>query len=205
MTNLVIGQAVDPNAGVSERADFFACATIGLDMQARRFHTLDMLHGRFELTEQPYIVTEQYRKWAGPTFYRVGIQTIFYETILFKRLLQEGIVPLKEIARRAGKGLGAHTKYTLFTNLAGRYERGQIIHPGTGGKEDKGGRADTNAAWLSEYETELFSISFLDGKELHAHDDQVEAVALCIEMLAAFLLGSTGTGAPTYSDVTYRT
>jgi hypothetical protein len=203
--SLVIGQAADPNAGMSERADFFALATVGLDLDTKRFHLLDMLHDRIELTEQPKVVTEQYRKWACPEFYRVGVQTIFYETILFKALLQEGIVPLKEIARRQGKGLGAHTKFTLLTNLQGRYERGQIIHPGSGGKEVNGGRPDTNAAWLPDYEAELLSISFAEGVERHAHDDQAESVALCVEMLAtAFLLRPNDEFTVRHIPFTYR-
>ncbi len=193
---LIIGQAVDPNSGMSERADFFAMATVGLEMETRRFHLLDMVHSRIETTEQPRVVTEEYRKWAGPGFYRVGVQTIFYETDLFRHLLREGIVPLKEIARRSGRGLGAHTKYTLFVNLQGRYERGQIVHPGSGGREDQGGRPDPVAAWLPGYEEELLSISFVDGRELHAHDDQVEAVALAVEMLAQLLLANTAHGQP---------
>lgn len=204
---LIIAQAVDPNAGLSERADYFAMATCAAEVETRRFYILDMLHSRYETTEQPYRVTEEYKRWADypkGEFYRVGIQTIFYETDLFKHLLADGIVPLKEIARRAGKGLGAHTKYTLLTNLAGRYERGQIIHPGSGGKEEQGGRGNTDGAWLPDYEAELCSISFAGGKEGHAHDDQVEAVALCVEMLAEYLRNFLSyDDAPTYATISY--
>ncbi len=188
-----IAQAVDPNYGLTERADSFAMATVALDTAARRFYLLDMLHGRFEPCEHRRIVTEHYQKWAGPNYYRCGVQTIFLETQLYRDLLRDGVVRLKEIPRRAGKGLGAHTKLTLLTNLQYRYQAGQIVHPGSGGKEERGGRPDETAAWLPGYEEELLKINFDErGTPRHAHDDRVEAVALAVEVLAVFLHQGSG-------------
>lgn len=204
---LVIAQAVDPAAGMSDRADFTAIATVGVDMDTRRFHILDIFQDRVETTAQPDIVTREYQKWAGPNFYRVGVESLFYQADLFRHLVQENLVPLKEIPRRSGTGSGGMSKYMRLLGLAGRYTRPggtQILHPGIlvdGRWEPDYG----NHPWLDAYEAELLSIGYVDGKEKHAHDDMADAVAMGVDLLAAFLLGSTGTGAPTYSAVTVRT
>lgn len=198
--SIIVAQAVDPNAGLSERADFFAMVTGALDTAKRKFYLLDCHQGRYDTTEQPHVVTEQYRKWARPSgaeFYRVGIETIFYQTDLFRHLYNDGIVPLHKIDRRSGTGSASVSKMMRILGLAGRYQRGDIIHPGL--LKDGLWLPDYGSCpWLEGFEAELLSLSWLDGKEQHAHDDRADAWAMCVDMLSAFLV-SAYDAAPVYS------
>ncbi len=190
MSSYLVAQAVDPAVGLSERADFFAMATGCLDFATRRFHLLDMHRGRYETTEQPQIVTEEYRKWAGPNFYCVGVESLFAQSDLFKHLRQERLVPIKEIPRRSGTGTVGMSKYFRLLGLAGRYERKQIVHP-------------RSAPWLEDFETELCGVNYVDGKPTHAHEDMVDSWAMCVELLAARLLSTSTDQAPQYISFTH--
>lgn len=208
MSTLIVAQAVDPAAGLTNRADFFAIATGMVEIETRKFYLLDIYKDRHPQEEQPHIVLREYQKWATPphgaTFYRVGIETVLQQTYLFRHLLEDGLVPIKEVARRAHIGSAGMAKYLRLAGLAGRYERGQIIHPGEGGREASGGRPDTTVTWLADFEAELCKIGFNpDGTPKHAHDDAADAWATCVEMMGAFLLANSEPQEPTYTPVTF--
>ncbi len=203
MSSIVIAQAVDPAEGLGDRADYTAIATVGLDMATRRFHILDVFRDRVDTTAQPAVVTAEYQKWAGPNFYRVGIETIFYQADLFRHLVIENLVPLKEIPRRSGTGSTSMNKFLRLVGLAGRYTRPggtQILHPG---RQDDGVWLPDygNHPWLEAYEEELCAIGYVDGKEKHAHDDMADAVAMAVDMLAALLLGQYQAQKPRFIPV----
>jgi len=186
---LIIGQSVDPNAGLSSRSDFFAMATAGLDPAKRKFYLLDMHKGRYDTTLQPHVVTEQYHKWMdapGTLFYRVGVETIFYQADLFRHLRDDRTVPLLEIPRRSGTGSTSLSKYFRILGLAGRIERGDVILPGHFNGTDWVADYGTHP-WLEDFEREGLTLNWVDGKEQHAHDDQWDALAMVVEMLSRFL------------------
>jgi len=206
VSNYIMAQMVDPAEGMTGRADYTAIATCVVDLATKRYHVHDIFKDRVETTEQPEIVTREYQKWAGPNFYKVGIETIFYQADLFKHLVKEGVVPLKEIPRRAGTGTAGMSKYMRLLGLAGRYTRPggtQVLHPGmlVDGiwVPDYG-----NNPWLQDYEDELCSIGYVDGKEKHAHDDMGDAVASCIDMLSIFIIAQSSGNAPTYSPFVFN-
>lgn len=202
MSNYMICQAVDPAVGLSSRADFFSMATGCLDFPTRKFHLLDIHKARYETTEQPAIVTREYRKWAGPNFYCVGVESLFAQSDLFKHLRTEALIPIKEIARRSGTGNAGMSKYLRMLGLAGHYERGDILHPGT---LDRGVWVPDYAThpWLEDYEAELLSLNWVDGKETHNHDDMADSVAMCCDLLFAVLLASATSQPPQYSSFSY--
>lgn len=157
---LRIVQAVDPAIGKSSRADWFVIATAGLEMATRRVHLLDIVRGRFPAPEQPRVIEEAYIKWRPMV---VGIESIFYQTSLIQYVRREGVVPIIEIRRH-------RDKEARLMSLATRYQNGQIVHP-------------PSATWLDEYETELCSIQFIDGRPVHEHDDQADAAADAVDLL----------------------
>jgi hypothetical protein len=192
---LWVCQAVDPAAGMSDRADFFAITTGAVEVETRRFFLLDVYKARHDTTEQPHIVEREYEKWKNPPyggqFWKVGIESIFYQNDLFKHLFTDGYIPLYKIERRSGTGSANLSKYLRLLNLAGRYERGQIAHP------------THKPPWLEDFESEMLSINYDEGKELHAHDDMVDAWAMCVDMLANLLKGAGKYREPTSHPFVY--
>lgn len=198
---LIVAQAVDPASGTSARADFFAIATAGLDLDKRKFYILDLYKARHDTTEQPYIVAREYDKWRntpGTQFYAVGVETIFYQTDLFRHLKSDGIVPLYEIARRSGTGSASLSKYFRILGLAGRIERGDIVLPGHFNGSVWAADYGTHP-WLSDLEDEMLAVNWVDGKEQHAHDDAVDAVSMVVDMLSRFLMSSALAAHPQYT------
>jgi predicted phage terminase large subunit-like protein len=184
--DLFVVQGVDPAIGVSTRADYFVVATVGLHLATRRFYILDILRTRAEAPDQPEILLKAYDQWK-PTV--VGIESIFFQASLFQTMRREGTLPLREIARRAGGTV--LRKVMRLQGLAERYKVGQIIHP------------DNNPPWLQDYETELCSINYVEGKETHAHDDQPDGVELAVQMLSGMLRSQTQFREPTAHSFTY--
>lgn len=193
---LYVAQAVDPAVGLSDRADFFAMVTGGVDVETRRFYLLDVYKARHDTTEQPKIVQREYENWKNPPyggqFWKVGIESIFAQGDLFSHLFTDGYLPLYKIERRSGTGSQNLSKYLRLLNLAGRYERKQIVHP------------DNNPPWLEDFETEMLSIGFVDGKPTHAHEDCVDAWSMCVDMLAGLLAGASRPSGPQYFPFTHR-
>lgn len=188
-SNLVLAQAVDPNAGITERAHWFTIATGCLDLSTRKFYPLDLCKERPPLTEQPEVVLREYLKWSDPPagrFYKVGIESIFAQSKLFQDVLLAGVVPVKEIVRRAGTGNASMNKMMRLQGLAARYKRGGIIHPG----REVGGvwlPDYANYPWLQDFEDELADINWVDGEEQHTFDDAADAWAMCVELLAEWI------------------
>lgn len=185
--DLIVVQAVDPAIGTGDRADYFVVATVGLDMRARRFHLLDIYRDRLEAPDQPDAIARQYEKWKP---YSIGIESIFFQASLFQALRREGSLPIMEIPRRSGSG--GVNKMMRMQSLASRYKEKQVSHP-------------ASAPWLEDYEAELMGIQYVDGKDIHKHDDQADAVAMSIDLLSRAMLSGGLNREPIYSDVIYRT
>jgi hypothetical protein len=172
-----------------------------LDLGARKFFVLDIFRDRVPLTEQPEVVLREYLRWANPAagrFYKVGIESIFAQSVLFQNVLKAGVVPVKEIARRSGTGNVAMNKMMRLQGLAARYKRGDIIHPGYA----KGGvwlPDYANNPWLQDFEDELSSINWVDGVEQHKNDDMCDSAAMCVELLAEWILASVTPNLPQYT------
>ncbi len=185
---------------MSERANYFAVATGCLDLSTRKFYVLDIFRDRIPMTEQPEIVLREYAKWANPPagrFYKVGIESIFAQSRLFQDVLKAGVVPVKEIVRRAGTGTTGMNKMFRLQGLAGRYKRGDIIHPGY--VKDGIWLPDyANHPWLQPFEDELADINWIDGQEQHDTDDTADAWAICVELLAEWILSATASKDPRY-------
>ena len=185
---------------MSERANYFAIATGCLDLSIRKFYPIDIYQERPPLTEQPEIVLREYLKWANPPagrFYKVGIESIFAQSRLFQDVLRAGIIPVKEISRRAGTGSANMNKMMRLQGNAARYRRGDIIHPG----REVGGVWLPNYAdnpWLQGFEDQLADINWVDGQEQHDQDDMADAWAVVCELLAEWILASVTPAAAQY-------
>jgi len=180
--NMIVVQAVDPAIGTSDRADYFVVATVGLDLKEKRFHILDIYRDRLEAPDQPAAIARCYDKWRP---YSIGIETIFYQTALFQTLRREASLPLTEIPRRSGAG--GINKMMRMQALANRYQNHLVMHP----KE---------APWLEDYETELMSVQYVNGKDVHKHEDQPDAVEMCITLLAPLMRSGLADAAPQYAS-----
>ncbi|HZK67359.1 MAG TPA: hypothetical protein VFD42_07430, partial [Chloroflexota bacterium] len=184
---LIVVQAVDPAIGMTKRADSTVIATVGLDLKARRFHVLDIYHDQLEGPDQPAAIAKQYEKWQP---YTVGIESIFYQAALFQTVYREGSTRVSKIERRSGAG--GIPKMMRMMGLAVRYKEQQVIHP-------------ISAPWLEDYEVELMSIQYIDGKGIHKHEDRADAVEMCIQLLSPLITTGATPQEPIYSDVTVRT
>lgn len=181
-SDMVVVQAVDPAIGQSERADYFVVATVGIDLGQRRFHILDIYRDRIEAPDQPAAIATQYEKWHP---FAIGIESIFYQAALFQTLRREGSLPVTEIPRRSGAG--GVNKQMRMQGLAGRYKEKQVVHP-------------VSSPWLEDYETELMSVQYVDGKDIHKHEDQCDAVEMCLQLLAPLLRSSLVSEVPQYAS-----
>lgn len=166
--DLFIIQTVDPASGTGDRADYTVVATVGLHRPSRKFYVLDILRSRVQGPDQPGYIRDAYNAWH-PAY--VGIESIFYQSTLLQYMRRQGELPLREIPRRSGSDVGK--KMIRLAGLAARYKEKQVLLP------------DTDLPWIDDYITEACAINFTNSdKGTHAHDDQVDAVSMAIDILS---------------------
>ncbi len=162
---LITVQAVDPNIGTSKRSDWFIIATCSLDLYTMLLHPRYIFRERVPAHLQANAVLRQYTAWRPRV---VLIEAVFAQANLVKecRRLKIPVLPLHR----------DKDKQSRLAGLSMRYSEGTIIHP----------PADANGKkldWVETLEEELCSIGWVNGVELHDHDDQADAVNDCANYL----------------------
>jgi predicted phage terminase large subunit-like protein len=166
---LRIAIGCDPAIGASSRADYFVVAAVGMELPVvkgnLRLHTLDIVRGRWEAPDQPQVIIDAWEKWRP---YRIVIESIFYQHSVFQYLMRTRPDIRWEKIKPEGD------KAVRLDVLAYHYKAGHVFHPPHGPTEPR---------WLRDYEEELCAIGWLNGKPLHKHEDQADAVVLAINLL----------------------
>ncbi|MGH1373611.1 MAG: phage terminase large subunit [Cellvibrionaceae bacterium] len=165
LKELVTYSAWDLAIGQREANDYSVGVTIGVDRQERVW-VLDLVRGRWDSLELCDIILDTWRSWKPQ---RVGIER-GQISMAIGPLLEQRIKERKDWGfpyDPDGLKTGKADKQVRARPIQGRIRQGMVIFP-------------RDADWLGSFENEL--LAFPSG----VHDDQVDALAWCGQMMKMF-------------------
>lgn len=112
--DLKVFMGVDPAISLSENADHFAMAVVGVARDNSQVYLLDTYMGRLPFPEQVEKVTEWYNKWRPDI---IGIEAQVYQRALIQQLernqLSLPIIPIMNATRKLERIMGMSTSFKI--------------------------------------------------------------------------------------------